>query len=45
MINKVQSQEKELLQTLRSEDEHQLESRTINKLLTLNKSFEFSSDR
>ena len=41
----VRSQERELLQTLKSGEDLQLESRTINKLLTLNKSFEFSSDR
>lgn len=45
MIKKVQSQERELLQTLKSGEDLQLESRTINKLLTLNKSFEFSSER
>ena len=41
----VRSQERELLQTLKSGEDLELESRTINKLLTLNKSFEFSSDR
>ena len=44
-MSKVNSQEKELLQTLKSGEDLQLESRIINRLLALNKSFEFSSDR